>query len=198
MSDVIRQHISELRAEVEKQYKEGMDAISVLEKRLLGDKQQNVDSAPIAAKSESTETHQYGSHVDKVIEKLGVSSMTIRQLANALPGMSGAQIRAVLYSSRLKSQVSKKRTKKGIVFKLKSNAKLDRKRPMVQNSASSTILGLIEKSPDGMTVRDVTKALEGKIGKANTISSALYKLKLAGRISYDATTRRYCPPSPSA
>lgn len=199
MSDAIHQKIEALREEIERRhreeeqrYRDNLDALERLRGTLLGDTAGPLHAPVTELPAAEPPNEKSGSFASKVFAAIGERAKTVSELAEEL-GVEAKKVRFALYSKQGKARIKKLSTPSGTAFILKSTApKSASGQKHGESSAASEVLALLKANPSGMTGRELTSALQGRLdakNPANAISSALYNMRKSGKVVQDDDKR---------
>lgn len=182
--------VATLRAEIERKYREALQALDTLSGYLSG---ASIPSPSPPPPLQETAAHDpdAGTRVDRVMGALSTTFKTVDDLSKEL-NLPEQAIRAVVYSKFVKAKIASRKIGKKMAFGVKPKA------PVVKTSevsVASLVRESLAKHPQGMTPAQVTADIAGELekigGAKGAVTAALYNMKKGGKVIHDENVGTY-------
>lgn len=195
--------VSSLRQEIERKYKEALQALETLSGYIGEQSPQAATGSNTVVKSVERTVSRISnmSNVDIVYGALTTGEYRTVEQIHASTGLAEERIRAVLYAKSAKKRVNSKSIGKLKGFCLKSSSPASQASGQ-QTTTASLVRDVFAKNPSGLSTSDVVDRIADDLnrigGNRKAVSAAIFHMKETGNLAYDESTGVYRPTQTAA
>lgn len=196
--------VATLRQEIERKYKEALQALETLS-GYIGEQSPPAvtgsSSAVVKSVERTVSRNSNLSNVDIVYGALTTGEYKTVEQIHASTGLAEERIRAVLYAKAAKKRLNSKNIGKLKGFCLKTPSPAAQAGGQ-QITTASLVRDVFAKHPAGLSTSDVVDKLSDDLnrigGNRKAVSAAIFHMKETGNLAYDESTGIYRPTQTAA